>query len=164
MTNAKDTFYVMLRDRLAALNPYRTMSLRGVIRPGILVEENELATTEIVPDIFRLRWTATAINPLGPLPLAALTCEIHYTTEGTDNAAGMDRGRLLSAMDSELAAALGTPPHHAIKQRYAAGPSPIAMATSIFWSDPVFAPATTSTEQLARVATVEIFSYQEAGE
>ena len=44
MQNAKDTFYVTLRDRLAAVNPARTMLVRGVIRPGLLVEENELAS------------------------------------------------------------------------------------------------------------------------
>ena len=44
MQNAKDTFYVTLRDRLAAVNPARTMVLRGVTRPGVLVEENELAS------------------------------------------------------------------------------------------------------------------------
>jgi hypothetical protein len=44
MQNARDTFYVRLRDRLAAVNPARTMVLRGVTRPGVLVEENELAS------------------------------------------------------------------------------------------------------------------------
>ena len=34
MQNAKDTFYMTLRDRLAAVNPARTMVLRGVTRPG----------------------------------------------------------------------------------------------------------------------------------
>ena len=43
MQNAKDTFYEVLRSRLVALNPERTIVLRGVMRPGVLVEENELA-------------------------------------------------------------------------------------------------------------------------
>ena len=43
MQSAKDTFYVTLRDRLAALNPARTVVVRGMVRPGVLVEENELA-------------------------------------------------------------------------------------------------------------------------
>ena len=42
MQNAKDTFYVTLQSRLAALNPARTIVVRGVVRPGTLVEENEL--------------------------------------------------------------------------------------------------------------------------
>ena len=36
MQNAKDTFYEVLRKRLAALNPERTMVVRGVVRPGVL--------------------------------------------------------------------------------------------------------------------------------
>ena len=42
MQNAKDTFYVTLQGRLAALNPARTIVVRGVVRPGTLVDENEL--------------------------------------------------------------------------------------------------------------------------
>jgi hypothetical protein len=41
MQNAKDSFYIALRTRLAALNPERTILLRGTKRPGILVEEAE---------------------------------------------------------------------------------------------------------------------------
>ena len=44
MQNAKDTFYLMLQSRLTALNPSRTIVVRGVLRPGILVDENELPT------------------------------------------------------------------------------------------------------------------------
>ena len=57
MQNAKDTFYVTLRDRLAALNPARTMVVRGVTRPGVLVEENELVSAYEPVDVFCLRWT-----------------------------------------------------------------------------------------------------------
>ena len=93
MINAKDTFYLMLRDRLAALNPARTMGLRGVIRPGILVTENELATDAITPDIFRLHWTTLHVEALRPLPLATMTCEIRYATAGSAGNGGMDRGK-----------------------------------------------------------------------
>jgi hypothetical protein len=166
MIDAKDTFYLMLRDRLAALNPARTMSVRGVTRPGILVDENELATSEILPDVFRLAWTALTINPLGPLPLAAMTCEIRYATEGSTGNAGMDRGRLLAAMDSELSTALRTAPHHILKHGYAVGfgASPLARATNVFWSDAVFGATTIAAERIERVATVEVFCYEEAGE
>ena len=60
MQNAKDTFYEMLRGRLAALNPGRTIVLRGVVRPGVLVEENELVSTVVLPDCFRVNWTQAA--------------------------------------------------------------------------------------------------------
>ncbi len=52
MQNAKDTFYVTLQARLAALNPARTMVLRGVTRPGVQVEENELTTAYDPTDVF----------------------------------------------------------------------------------------------------------------
>ena len=41
MQNAKDSFYMALRTRLVAINPSRTILLRGAVRPGILVEEAE---------------------------------------------------------------------------------------------------------------------------
>ncbi len=167
MTNAKDTFFLMLRDRLATLNPARTMVVRGVTRPGVLVEENELATDELATDVFRLRWTAVKIDTFGPLPLATLTCEIHYATAGTAVNGGMDRGRMLSAMDAELAAALRTVPHNVVKMNYAqssAGVAPLAMATRVFWSDVSFDPAKSASELVERVAKVEVFCYQEVGE
>ena len=55
MQNAKDTFYVMLQGRLAALNPAGTIVLRGLIRPGWFVEENELTTAGGPADVFCLR-------------------------------------------------------------------------------------------------------------
>ncbi len=167
MTNAKDTFYLMLRDRLAALNPVRTFGLRGVTRPGILVEENELATDRVIPDIFRLRWTGVSLNTDTPLPLATLTCAIHYETAGSSGSGGMDRGRLLAQMDSELSSALTATPHSVLKRSYAQSGSntaPIAMGTNIFWGAATFSSATTTSERVARVATVELFAYQEPGE
>lgn len=166
MINAKDTFYLMLRDRLAGINPNRTMSLRGVSRPGILVEENELPTTDVVPEIFRLRWTAVHINTQGPLPLTAMTCEIRYATEGSSAAAGIDRGRLLTRMDEELSTALRATPQSIPKRGYAVsfGALPVAYGTNVFWSDAVLTPSTVNAERLERVATVDVFSYEEAGE
>jgi hypothetical protein len=167
MINAKDTFYLMLRDRLSALNPTRTTSLRGIVRPGILVEENELATDAIVPDIFRLRWTALSMGALGPLPLATMACEIRYSTAGSASNGGMDRGRMLTAMDSELTAALQQVPHQVQKRSYAAssiGTAPITMLTNVFWSDAGFSETVATSERLERTATVEVFCYQEPGE
>jgi hypothetical protein len=161
MINARDTFYITLRDRIAALNPARTLILRGVQRPGVLVEENELASTDLVLDVFALRWTALAINTQSPLPLASMSCEIHYATAGNASNGGMDRGRLLAQMDAELSNAVRTAPGHVIKQNFTTGG---AMATYIFWSDVTFAPTITAAEQLQRTATVDVFSYQEAGE
>lgn len=167
MQNAKDTFYVMLQGRLAALNPARTMVVRGVVRPGTLVAENELPSAWGPVDAFRLQWTGLQVNAAGPLPLATMGCSIQYATDGTSGNGGMDRGRLLAAMDAELASALGTAPHTAAKMNYAAagaGVAPAAMGTNVFWADPVFGEAAVVGERLERTATVQVFAYQEAGE
>ena len=112
MQNARDTFYVTLRDRLAAVNPARTMVLRGVTRPGVLVEENELASAYQPVDAFCLRWTGLSVDAKGALPLVTMVCEIRYATDGDSGNGGMDRGRLLSAMDGELVAAVSAAPQN----------------------------------------------------
>jgi hypothetical protein len=168
MQDARDTFYITLRNRLAAINPYRTIVLRGQVRPGVLVEENELASTLQVVDAFTLRWTSLKVDTSGPMPLVAMECEFQYATDGSPGNGGMDRGRLLATMDGELTSALTQSPQSAVKMNYSGvagtGASAVPMATNIFWSQPSFAAATASGERIARIATVEVFSYQEAGE
>jgi hypothetical protein len=162
MQNAKDTFYITLRDRIAALDPARTVLVRGQLRPAVVVEENELPSSFNHTDTFVLRWTNTKVDAQqGKLPLIAMQCEIRYATEGNSGNGGMDRGRLLSAMDSELASALNTAPQRAAKANYANAAS---AQTNIFWSDVSFAATQTNGGQLSRTATVDVFSYQEAGE
>jgi hypothetical protein len=169
MQNARDTFYITLRDRIAALNPARTMVLRGVTRPGVLVEENELVSAYQPVDAFCLHWAGLNVDPLGSLPLVSMVCEIQYATGGDSDNGGMDRGRLLSAMDGELAAALTMSPQNVPKANYVAsaggsGLAPVTMATNVFWGDVSFGTSVVNGERLERVATVEVFSYQEAGE
>ena len=168
MQDARDTFYVALRGRLAAINPERTTVIRGQVRSGILVEENELPTAFQPVDAFSLRWTAMRVDTTVPLPLVAMECQIRYASDGTAANGGMDRGRLLAAMDGELTLALNITPHSAPKMNYsgvaATGAPPVAMSTNIFWSQPAFAAMTIADERVERVATVQVFSYQEAGE
>jgi hypothetical protein len=169
MQNARDTFYVTLRDRLAAVNPARTMVLRGVTRPGVLVEENELASAVQPANVFCLHWAGLSVNAQGALPLVAMSCQIQYATDGDAGNGGMDRGRLLSAMDAELVAAVSAAPQNAVKMSYVAsaggsGLAPVAMATNVFWGDVVFGAVVVNGERLERVATVEVLCYQEAGE
>ena len=161
MENAKDSFYVALRNRLATVNPNRSMLLRGVQRPGILVEEAEAVTPMLPADAFVLRWTALKTDVNLPLILAQMQCEILYTTGGTQPASGLDRGRALEEMDAELLA-ISAPPSTP-KINYALNP-PAQMNTPVFWTAPVFAPLATVRDRLFRSATVTVFSYQEAGE
>lgn len=164
MQRAKDTFYIAMRDRIASLNPARTALVRGVLRPGVLVEENELAVEYSPTNVFRLRWTALSANPSDAMPLVKLRCEIHYSTAGNPGNGGMDRGRLMAVMDAELAAAVSGTPQSATKTDYATPSEPQVTQTNIFWSDVTFEPLRFDGEQLERVATVDVYSYQEAGE
>ena len=167
MQNAKDTFYVALQSRLAVLNPARTIVVRGVVRPGAVVDENELPTASIPMDAFRLEWAALQANSEGPTPLIAMECAIRYATDGTTGNGGMDRGRLLAAMDAELMSALNAEPHAVAKMNYSAassGAAPATMGTSVFWADPVFGAAMAVGERLERTSTVQVFAYQEVGE
>lgn len=167
MQNAKDTFYEVLRTRLAAANPERTVALRGVTRPGVLVEENELVTTVTTPDCFRLRWLDATVDAAHALPLATITCEVLYETAGTPGVGGLDRGRLLTAMDQELTAAVNASPQNAAKQNYTAlanGGSASAMSTNIWWSNVVLGPLVLKSDRIARSAKISVMCCEEAGE
>jgi hypothetical protein len=161
MQNAKDTFYVTLRTRLASLNPERTMLLRGAQRPGILVEDAEAVVPMMPPDVFVLRWTALGVDAYLPLVLTRLECEIHYATSGTQPAFGLDRGRALEEMDAEVLSLLA--PYSAPKMNYTQTP-PTQMNTPIFWTAASFVPAVTVRDRLSRSAKVTVFAYQEPGE
>jgi hypothetical protein len=167
MQNAKDTFFRMLAGRLAALNPARTIVVRGLTRSGVLVEENELPSNAIATDCFRLSWTGLHQDTAQALPMESLECSIRYATDGSAGAAGMDRGRALAAMDAELSAALLASTFNTPKLNFTAasgGAGPVTMVTDITWSDPVFGPAEAVGERLARTVTVQVIAWQEAGE
>lgn len=161
MQNAKDTFYVTLRNRLVALNPARTMILRAVTRPGILVLEAEAPMPQPALDAFALRWTSLETDLQMPAVFTRMTCEISYATAGSAGNAGLDRGRALEEMDGELVKMLY--PFAAQKMNYATNPA-TTMNTQLFWSDPEFGPATTDRDRLSRTARVSVCAFQEQGE
>ena len=161
MQNAKDSFYVALRMRLAAINPERTILIRAAVRPGILVEEAEAPFAQLPSDVFVLRWLGLGVDQDLPSTMAAEECEVLYSTLGTQSFGGLDRGRALSEMDEELVAMLT--PFWTPKLNYAAQPA-IAMLTNVFWDEPVFGQATVVRDRLSRTARVVVYSYQESGE
>jgi hypothetical protein len=161
MQNAKDTFYITLRSRLAAVNPARTMTLRAVSRPGILVEDAEAPMAQPILDAFALSWTALQADMQLPAILAQMTCEIRYATAGTQANAGLDRGRALEEMDYEVLKLLY--PYSAQKMNYTQNPA-AAMETMVFWSEPQFGPVITERDRLSRTAKVTVFAFQEQGE
>jgi hypothetical protein len=161
MQNAKDSFYMALRTRLAALNPERTILLRGTVRPGILVEEAEAPFSQLPSDVFVLRWSGIGVDLNLGSTMVAEQCEILYQTCGTQSYGGLDRGRSLSKMDEELASILQH--FYTAKLDYTATP-PTAMLTKVFWDEPGFTPIVIQRDRLSRSATVMVYSYQEQGE
>lgn len=161
MENAMNSFYIALRNRLAQVNPARTIYLRGVNRPAVLVEENELATAKPQNDVFRMRWTKVSVNSEMPAAVIRTTCEIRYSTMGTTNNGGMDRGQSLTAMDSDLLQILQ--PDSTQKIRYSQSGA-AAQSTNIFWTAPVFEAVSEAQGVVTRTVTVDVFSLQEVGE
>jgi hypothetical protein len=161
MQNAKDSFYMALRTRLAAINPERTILLRGAVRPGILVEEAEAPFSQLPNDVFVLRWLGLGADLELASTMAAEECEVIYQTCGTQSFGGLDRGRSLSEMDEELVTILQ--PFHTPKLSYTATP-PAPMLTQVFWDEPGFGPIVVQRDRLSRSAKVLVYSYQEQGE
>jgi hypothetical protein len=161
MQNAQNTFYITLRNRLAALNPNRTIYLRGVTRPGILVESNELVTAQPPSGVFVVRWTGLRADPYLAEVLTQMECEIEYMTEGTEGNLGMDRGSLLTEMDAELVQLLR--PACAPKMNYTQSPA-TTMETQIFWTEATFQPVKVERDRLTRTVAVSVFSCEEPGE
>lgn len=162
MQNAKDTFYLLLRARLATVNAERIANVRGSLRPAVLVMENELDDMASTPmDTFLLRWTAYATDLSEPLPLDSAECEIRYRTRGTAELDGMDRGRVLHTMDNEVNYMLQ--PGSTAKQDYT-GDTPVTLQTNVLWSLPEWSAAELKDGTLARSATVTVFSLREVSE
>lgn len=167
MQNAKDTFYEVLRDRVAAGNAGRTVVVRGVVRPAVVVDENEVPDGELLRDCFRLHWTALKVSAAGPAPMVAAECEVRYSTAGSNELSGLGRGRALAAMDAELAAAVSASPQWAQKKNFSglkSGSAAVTTASRIWWSDVAFGAVTEKADALERKATVTVWSFQEVGE
>jgi hypothetical protein len=161
MQNAKDSFYMALRTRLATINPERTVMLRGALRPGILVEEAEAPFSQLPNDAFVLRWLGLGTDLNLDSTMVAAECEVIYQTCGTQSFGGLDRGRLLSEMDEELTAMLQ--PFNTPKLNYVTQPA-AAMLTQVFWDEPAFTPIVVHRDRITRSAKITVYSYQEQGE
>jgi hypothetical protein len=143
------------------INPARTVLIRGSIRPGILVEETEAPFSQKPMDVFILRWLDVGTDADLASPMMAAECEVFYQTLGTQVFGGLDRGRLLSAMDKELLTMLS--PSQTPKFSYATDP-PATMLTQVFWGEPVFGPAVTQRDRIGRSVKLRAYCYLEEGE
>jgi len=150
-----------LRSRLAVINPERTVVLRGSVRPGILVEEAEAPFGQFPTDVFIVRWLGLGTDADLDTTFVAKECEIVYQTCGSGSFGGLDRGRLMTAMDTELMNMVR--PCCTPKLCFTATP-PAAMATQVFWDEPSFSPIVTQKDRLSRSVKIMVYSYQEQGE
>lgn len=133
MQAAKDSFYMALRSRLAALDPTRTVAIDGVTIPGILVRENmEPRFNEATTGVFYVDWGEVLIAE-STRPMLGLDCSIWYASEGTSGGTGVDRGRMLSEMDAELLT-ICDPPHTEMID-YSQTPG-ADLGAGIFWTTP----------------------------
>lgn len=159
MQATKDTFYVTLRNRLAKLDPARTITVDGVERPAILVAENEPPTAEArLQDAFYLQWgAAQAVRP-AISALMQMECVVSYASSGTEPNGGKDRGRALGNLDSDL---LGiSTPACAAKTDYSSG-APADLGTTIFWSAPVAGATRAEGPRVARENKITVYFYPE---
>lgn len=144
MQAAKDSFYMALRARLAALNPARTTVMDGVTVPAILVRENmEPRFSEAQDAVFYIDFSDIVIAET-TRPLLGIHCRIWYATVG-GGGSGVDRGRVLAEMDEELLR-ICAPPHTGMRD-YSQDPS-ADMTARIFWTIP-------ETAKISADATVE---------
>jgi hypothetical protein len=173
MQFAKDSFYMALRDRLAALNPERTVTVNGVSRPAVIVAENEVVVpVEPLPDTFYIEWGAAQVldQPTGSRALMVMDCAISHHTFGTVES-GVDRGRTLAALDMELTA-ICRPPRTS-KQDFSQTPS-VELGSNVFWTMPQLGavsgslgarqetlPAQSQSTRLERRAQLKVFFFSE---
>jgi hypothetical protein len=159
MQNTKDSFYIALRDRLAARDATRVVTIGGTVRPAIVVAENEIADdSQPLPEVFYIHWGAA--HELRDQALDELECEIRYFAEGSEALAYQDRGRCLARCDDELLAI--TFSASAPLKDYSVTPAQ-ALGTNIFWTRPELGPLKVDGRKLMRTAKLRVFSFIEVG-
>jgi hypothetical protein len=169
MQFAKDSFYAALRERLAAVNPARTIVLNGAERPALVVVENELPNAERwLPDTFYLEWGGIKMmqEAHGVAPIMGMQCMITYFTVGSIEC-GVNRGRMLGTLDGELLQMCQ--PCYTEKQDFRQSPSS-DVGTGVFWTLPDFQTPTAAgelashTARLERKANMTVFFFPEETE
>lgn len=158
MQLAKDSFYLALRNRLAALNPERKVVIDGAERPAVLVAENEPQNAAPpLPNAYYLSWGPPRIvaeSENAARPPMMMECRMAYGV-GTVTAGAVDRGRALSALDTDLLCLL-MPPRTA-KLDVAKTP-PVPTGTYVFWGGVEFGDGA---DGFDRAATLPVFFFAE---
>lgn len=143
MQFAKDSFFLGLQQRLAGLNPGRTVTVNGTTVPAVVVTENLPPTSgEPIPNTFYIEWGEADVveGHAGSAPLMSLEVVISYFTMGSV-ASAVDRGRMLGQLDRELLSICQPP--NTQKKDYTQSPS-ADLGTNVFWGQPSFGERTKS--------------------
>ena len=159
MQYAKDSFYVAMRDRLAALDPSRTVVIAGRIRPAVLVEENEPAdSASRLPNAFYLAWgPMDCVREMAGHSLMKLECRISYDADGAQPAV-VDRGRALTALDCELLRLLLPPRTPKCDQSH----TPVVdLGSVVCWTMPQFGEPKQTNDGLHRTVDLSVFFFSE---
>lgn len=133
MQFAKDSFFLALQERLAGLNPGRTVTLNGTSVPAVAVVENLTPSfAEREPNTFYIEWGAAEVvaGHAGSGELMSLNAVISYYSFGSVESM-VDRGRLLAELDDELLSICQ--PSSTEKRDYSQSPS-ADLGTRVFWS------------------------------
>jgi hypothetical protein len=166
MQAAKDSFFRALQARLAAVNAARTITVDGVVRPAILVAENEpYPPPKLFFHTFYIHWLgAPAVRGFSRMqaPRYEQVAQIEYFVQGTPSLQRpfADRGRLMAQMDRELLEILF--PGFTEKLDYSAAP-PQSLGSQICWrwTPDLRTIADGDGSILRRVATVNVSFYLE---
>src|SRR5258708_19776981 len=104
MQFAKDSFFLALQQRLAGLNPARTVTINGATVPAVVVVENlPPSSGQPQPNTFYIEWGAASVleGHAGNGALMRLECVISYYTFGPVGSM-LARGRVLGELDYKL--------------------------------------------------------------
>jgi hypothetical protein len=162
MQATKDSFYLTLRDRLAQAYPARTITVDGITRPAIVVVENDKpSVTARQHDASYLEWgEAHALRP-AISTLMAMACTVSFASAGTEQNGGLDRGRTLGELQSELLGVCS--PAVTRKNDYTSG-NPADLGSNVFWTPPAFRPAKASPECVGGEASLTVYFYPEVNQ
>lgn len=137
MQFAKDSFFLALQERLAAVNPARVVTINGATMPAVVVVENvPPSIAQSQPNTFYLQWGEAAVVAGGSNTGALMSLDVvisYYTTGSVQSM--VDRGRVLAQLDEELLSICQPP--NTEKRDYTQSPS-VDLGTTVFWNQPTF--------------------------
>jgi len=164
MQAAKDSFFRALQAHLASVNPARTITVDGVVRPAMLVVENEpYPPPKLFFNTFYIHWLgALAVRPFARTlaPRYEQTAQVEYFVQGSPSLQKpfADRGRVTAQLDRELIEILF--PGFTEKLDHSATP-PQSLGSLLLWHWSPDLRTIADGGVLRRIATVNVSFYLE---